>query len=45
MFWDLVSTVSNYFYQPFVFWLVPLALALVLEGVRGRRRNGSRRAP
>ena len=37
MFWELMETASNYFYEPLIFWSVPIVLALVQEGVRGMR--------
>ena len=31
MFWEWLELVSNHFYQPVVFWGLPLLLALILE--------------
>jgi hypothetical protein len=32
--WRLVESVSNWFYEPLVFWSVPLGLALMAETAR-----------
>ena len=41
----MLETVSNYFYDPVIFWVAPLILAALMELARGfhkTRRPGSR---
>ncbi len=38
MFWGLVESLSNIFYQPLVFWGLPFALAVLYEYVRAKRK-------
>ena len=35
-FWELLERVSNYFYDPTVFWGLPLLLAVLWEIFRNR---------
>ena len=41
MVWTAIERINAYFYDPVIFWGVPFALALVLEGYR-LLRGGSR---
>lgn len=35
--WAVAERVSNWLYEPLIFWSLPLVLALIHEGVRGRK--------
>lgn len=41
---EWLERVSALFYDPWVFWGLPLLLALLIEGIR-KRRTGRRRGP
>ncbi len=34
--WDLIEAISNLFYEPLVFWGLPLVVLLVVEWLRTR---------
>ncbi len=38
MFWGLVESLSNFFYQPLAFWGLPFALAVLYECFRAKRK-------
>ena len=38
----MLETVSNYFYDPVIFWGAPLILAALKELAGGLRRHGTR---
>jgi len=38
MFWELVESLSNFFYEPLVFWGLPFALAVLYEYLRAKRK-------
>jgi len=33
VFWDALESLSNYFYEPLLFWGLPFALAIVYENL------------
>ncbi len=37
--WTLAERLSNWFYDPLIFWAVPLGLALLAEAIRELRET------